>query len=80
MHARKRRIFRRDLCTCGVPWPCNDAKLADVRERYAKVASPPMWSNWPTDVYWKPRPVTPRLNRLTTGQAQRTNASGRHGA
>jgi hypothetical protein len=58
----------RHVCTCGLPWPCLDKKLADRAQAGIRTASPgnqPAW-NAPTRHY-------SNAPLLTRGQGMRTN-------
>jgi hypothetical protein len=66
MHQKRNwKPFRRADCTCGLPWPCLELRLAASRlsERLAAAKS---W-NAPTEVH---RQVG-RAGRLTPGQTHR---------
>jgi hypothetical protein len=74
MHRKARRIwFRRSRCTCGLPWPCLELRLAQIRSRPAP--QPPGWAR-PTEVF----PQVGRVGRLTPAQEYRAGGPRRRSA
>lgn len=33
-HRRMRRLLRRSICACGLPWPCLDRALSLAQDRH----------------------------------------------
>jgi hypothetical protein len=74
MHRKARRIlFRRARCTCGLPWPCLELRLAEIRSR--PQPDPPGWSG-PTEMF----PQVGRAGRLTPAQEYRASGPSRRSA
>ncbi len=69
---RRRWSLWPSRCTCGLHWPCLDAKLKTVEQRYAAADRHGAWAA-PTAAY----PQIGRAGLLTPGQAKRADG-GRH--
>lgn len=66
MHRKIRRWFRRDRCTCGLPWPCMELRLREIRQRPADPA--PAWADTTQAM-----PQIGRPGALTPAQVYRAN-------
>ena len=60
--------MRASRCTCGLLWPCPDAALLRIHDRYAPDNRNGAW-NAQTSIY----PQIGRAGLLTPGQASRAN-------
>lgn len=79
---RRRRLFSRNRCTCGLPWPCPDAlrwpanmPIPDGQHTHQGTRNESR-ANVPT-FSGRPMPQIGRSYRLTRGQDIRANGGHR---